>query len=69
MLRIYCGKHENVLRISGINVWSAGSGIHSVVRLQAAVSQAVILKLFPLTMVGTEFRRLVDGFSHCREQV
>ena len=31
-LRIYCRKHENVLRIIGINVGSARSGIYSVVR-------------------------------------
>ena len=42
---MYCWKHENVLRIIGINVGSARSGIHSCVRLQAAVCQVVILKM------------------------
>jgi hypothetical protein len=59
-LRIYCRKHGNVLRISGINVGSARSGIHSVVRLQAAVCQVVILKVISFND-GRDGSQAADG--------
>jgi len=59
-LRIYYRKHENVLCIIGINVGSARSGIYSVVRLQAAVCQFVILKVISFDR-GLDVAQAVDG--------